>query len=144
MEKLYASTTSSVVTSGSAGAGAGASTTVKLLIAPSQCSGAPAIALAGPRPKRLQSWGGRLFLRSYRIRALALAQASGTKVCASVSNAPLALRTPKRSTAVLHAHCSHIFLSLWHSPAVQSRSLHVGKELCKPLSLSSACPDAAR
>ena len=93
VEKLYASTTSSVVTSGSAGAGAGASTSVKLLIAPSRCSGCPPIALAGPRLRRLQSCGERLRLQSYGTGALTPAHASGTKVCASVSNAPLTLRT---------------------------------------------------
>ena len=142
MEKLYASTTSSVVTSGSTGAGAGASTSVKLLIAPTLCSGAPAIALAGPRLRRLQSCGARLLLQSCSTGALALAQASGTKVSASVSNAPLTLRAQKRSPGVLHAQSSHTVLP--QSPAVQEKSLHVGKELCKPLSLSSACPDAAR
>ena len=93
MEKLYASTTSSVVTSGSTGAGAGASMSVKLLIAPSRCRGAPTIALAGPRLRRLQSCGERLLLQSYLTEALTPAHASGSKVRASVSKAPLKLRT---------------------------------------------------
>ena len=92
MEKLYASTTSSVATSGSAGAGAGASTSVKLLnkllILPTQRSGAPAIASAGPRQRRLRSCGARLVRQSSEIGAPALAQASGTKVGASVRDPP--------------------------------------------------------